>query len=377
MTITIDSQIENEIKTIMSTTPYVFDIRDIDGIVTLSLTSQDFWTQNGCMDDSETEEELSQSLETMGFYECMEHVFDTDRYSVSQIPDLIDLFKDIGFVYDQTFINFLGSSYKYPPPPQQNQPANQGCCGNCSCGKNQPTNQPNGFTIQQVAQSMQIQLEDDESINDGSIRFLKDGWLGDLEESEKDKTIDSFTGEYEFLSNGYCVEQKSSVYYEDKDEETNYVTIEPSIKVFPSLEHAYQASKTLSATDQEEIRTALTVGQAKRLGKFVDQTSNFETNKLTIMERLVEDKFACNLRLKVKLLMTGTADLVQKGGIGPKYQFWGVDDTGIGENHMGKILMKVRNRIIREEGDWKSLVRAYLEKEGLGFVIEKLSCGQN
>jgi len=63
--------------------------------------------------------------------------------------------------------------------------------------------------------------------------------------------IDSFDGEFAFLSNFYS----SPVIYDGKK--------------WPTVEHAFQAQKTLDEREQELIRTAKTPGKAKRLGRKV------------------------------------------------------------------------------------------------------------
>lgn len=60
------------------------------------------------------------------------------------------------------------------------------------------------------------------------------------------------------------------------------------------------------------------------------------------MEALVLLKFAQNSDLRYRLLRTGDAYLEETNNWGDK--FWGVCD-GEGENHLGKIIMKVRGAI--------------------------------
>jgi len=61
--------------------------------------------------------------------------------------------------------------------------------------------------------------------------------------------INRFRGEYEFLSNFYPVE-----------------IVAVNGRVFPSVEHAYQASKSLDTNEIEWIQSAATPGLAKRRG---------------------------------------------------------------------------------------------------------------
>ena len=136
--------------------------------------------------------------------------------------------------------------------------------------------------------------------------------------------IESFVGEHRFLSNFFPVE----IAYQGD--------------VYPSIEHAYQAAKTSSKAERDKIREARTSGMAKRLGRRVTLRPDWEAVKLSIMHTLVFQKFANNKVLKAELLATGDSQLVE--GNYWRDTFWGVY-RGKGENHLGKILMKVRDQI--------------------------------
>ena len=62
------------------------------------------------------------------------------------------------------------------------------------------------------------------------------------------------------------------------------------------------------------------------------------------MEEIVRAKFSQNPKLKAELLATGEAQLIEGNTWNDRY--WGVDvRSGIGKNHLGKILMKVRSEL--------------------------------
>lgn len=136
-------------------------------------------------------------------------------------------------------------------------------------------------------------------------------------------TIDRFDGtEYEFLSNFY----PSEVFYKGM--------------FYPTVEHAFQAAKTLDPREREKIRAASTPGRAKYLGRTTDLRDDWEDIKFEVMEYLVRQKFTPPPRhLWARLLATGDAELIEGNTWGDT--IWGVVD-GVGENHLGKILMKVR-----------------------------------
>ena len=132
--------------------------------------------------------------------------------------------------------------------------------------------------------------------------------------------IDSFTGEYEWLSNFYPSEIK-----------INGIT-------YATVEHAYQEAKTLDPEEREAIRTAETPGRAKRLGQKCTVREDWEKIKYGIMLDLVRRKFDTGDFL-AKLRDTGDQEIVEGNTWGDTY--WGVCD-GIGDNKLGKILMWVR-----------------------------------
>jgi len=136
--------------------------------------------------------------------------------------------------------------------------------------------------------------------------------------------IKEFQGEYRFLSNFW----PCRVYYEGKK--------------YPSVEHAYQAAKTLDLKKRAMIRKQITPGKAKRFGKTLVLRSDWDEKKLEIMEFMVADKFKNSRKLRKELLKTGRKELVEGNWWGDT--FWG-KCRGKGENHLGKILMKVREEL--------------------------------
>jgi ribA/ribD-fused uncharacterized protein len=135
--------------------------------------------------------------------------------------------------------------------------------------------------------------------------------------------IDSFSAEFRFLSNFFpCKVKFDGVTY-------------------ASVEHAYQASKTLDDQERDQIKRA-SVRDAKRLGRKVKLRSDFDHQKLNIMEDLLRQKFAKDSEFAELLLLTGDEKLVEGNTWGDV--FWGVCD-GKGENHLGSLLMKIRDEL--------------------------------
>jgi len=139
--------------------------------------------------------------------------------------------------------------------------------------------------------------------------------------------IMEFRGKYKFLSNFFMLDQ----------------WIEFDGLRYPSVEHAFHASKTLNVNQRKYISGLLTPGEAKRQGRKLKLRPDWELVKLDIMEELVRKKFQ-DPKLRTWLLETGSMELIE--GNTWHDQFWGVY-KGKGENHLGKILMKIREEFKR------------------------------
>lgn len=143
------------------------------------------------------------------------------------------------------------------------------------------------------------------------------------------KTIDRFTKEsgYDFLSNFY----RSTIKFEGK--------------LYSTVEHAYQASKSTDESVREFIRAAKTPAEAKKLGQAIQVRSDWHDVRTDIMRKLIREKFE-NPFLRPLLLSTEDAELILNNNWNDK--FWGVC-RGVGENWLGKILQEERERIKSEE----------------------------
>jgi ribA/ribD-fused uncharacterized protein len=142
--------------------------------------------------------------------------------------------------------------------------------------------------------------------------------------------INSFDGEFAFLSNFY----ESKIVHADM--------------TFPTVEHAFQAAKSLSEEEQAAISIAKTPNIAKRLGRKVILRPDWEQVKEKIMYECVKEKFK-DPTLKQKLIDTYPAELIE--GNTWHDNCWG--DCSCekcknieGKNLLGKILMKVRDEIM-------------------------------
>jgi len=146
-----------------------------------------------------------------------------------------------------------------------------------------------------------------------------------------DPAVIAFRGQYRFLSNFWPC------------------TIHMDAFIYPSVEHAYQAAKSLDLAYRERIRDAYTASVAKNIGRRMTLRPGWEDMKLEVMYQLVRQKFTNDNEdsrsLKVQLLATGDSELCEGNTWGDMY--WGTVG-GVGMNHLGRILMRVREELRRE-----------------------------
>ena len=94
-----------------------------------------------------------------------------------------------------------------------------------------------------------------------------------------------------------------------------------------------------------------TAKEAKSFGRQVKLREDWESVKVDIMEMLLRQKFA-RPALREQLLNTQDSILINGNNYGDT--FWGVC-KGEGQNHLGQLLMKIRQEIIEEERQIKMI----------------------
>lgn len=136
--------------------------------------------------------------------------------------------------------------------------------------------------------------------------------------------ISSFKGEYDFLNNRYgCSFMWQGIRYNN-------------------VESAFHASKY---TDESERKILSRMSADKAVKKSMDFTpsAEWEDCKLNIMESILLAKFDQNPSLKKRLIETDNRILIN--GNNKHETYWGVDlYSWKGENHLGKILMTIRDK---------------------------------
>ena len=107
---------------------------------------------------------------------------------------------------------------------------------------------------------------------------------------------------------------------------------------YPTLEHAYQASKTKDRAIRQQISDTDGVREARKIGRTITQSEIFDREKT--MEALLHQKFA-DENLGLQLAQTGSAPIVMEG----YDDFWGIGEFGAGQNMMGEILQNIRSEL--------------------------------
>lgn len=112
---------------------------------------------------------------------------------------------------------------------------------------------------------------------------------------------------------------------------------------YPTSENAYQAQK-VKEMDRFYFQYC-TASESKSLWKrygSIYSKEEWDSQKLDLMKIIVFIKFYKNLDLRKELLDTGDRYLEEKNHWSDV--FWGVSSkSGFGHNHLGKILMKIRD----------------------------------
>ena len=142
--------------------------------------------------------------------------------------------------------------------------------------------------------------------------------------------IDSFTGDHAFLSNfAPCPVRCPD---------------DPDGQPYPSVEHAFQASKTLSGAQRQAVRAAPSPGAAKRMGRAVDLRDGWDEAKGDVMLGLLRQKFAVE---PYRSLLAGTGEARLVEGNRWHDQEWGdcrcqAHAGEPGANMLGALLERVR-----------------------------------
>ena len=116
--------------------------------------------------------------------------------------------------------------------------------------------------------------------------------------------------------------------------------------LFSSVEEAYQAASFMGSDEElvEKIKKSHSVDEAQRIAyaNRDKRREDWDDVKIFIMEELLRLKIEQNPYVKKKLLQTEDYMIVEDS---PKDDFWGWGSNRNGQNNLGKLWMKLREKL--------------------------------
>lgn len=112
-------------------------------------------------------------------------------------------------------------------------------------------------------------------------------------------------------------------------------------RIWPTVEHYFQAQKFAGTVHEEEIRLATSPMIAARMGRSRKRPlrSDWESVKESVMRTALHAKFTQHEDLRTMLRDTGKARLVEHTS---NDAYWGDGGDGTGGNRLGHLLMELR-----------------------------------
>jgi len=112
---------------------------------------------------------------------------------------------------------------------------------------------------------------------------------------------------------------------------------------WPTSEHYYQAMKSPMEEEQQYIRESANGYEAKKRGKEINTTTDWDQRRLDVMKKALSYKFAKGTEAAGLLQDTSIDYLVEYAPWGDT--FWGINKDKQGHNHLGRLLMEQRDTI--------------------------------
>lgn len=113
---------------------------------------------------------------------------------------------------------------------------------------------------------------------------------------------------------------------------------------YPTAEHAFHALKFDDSNLRDRIIACPSPIAAFKLGKELKphRRPDWDDIKIDILTDIIRHKAQQNPDVKETLLLSGSEEIVEAN---PTDDFWGNGPNGDGQNHTGKILMKIRDEL--------------------------------
>jgi hypothetical protein len=114
--------------------------------------------------------------------------------------------------------------------------------------------------------------------------------------------------------------------------------------LYPTAEHAYHAAKFDDEKIKDEIKNAGSPLEAFQLAKKYKpvRKENWDEIKVNILYEIIKEKTKQYNEVRDALLATGNEEIIEDN---PHDDYWGNGKDGKGQNHTGKILMRIRSEL--------------------------------
>ncbi len=119
-------------------------------------------------------------------------------------------------------------------------------------------------------------------------------------------------------------------------------------KFFPTAEHAFNYKK-FDMTDMDIAGQIMRAPSPWAVDEVADAykaqiRDDWESLQINIMKEILEAKADQNKDIKERLHKTGIREIIYNS---PDDKFWGCGSDGQGRNHLGKIWMEIRNKLVK------------------------------
>jgi len=121
-------------------------------------------------------------------------------------------------------------------------------------------------------------------------------------------------------------------------------TVEFKGEVYATAEHAFHTQKFSDSKLREQIRSCGSPLAAWELARELKPQRRADWNdvKVGILTDIIREKVTQHPEVKHALAVTGSREIIE---INENDDFWGSGADGNGQNHTGKILMKIREEL--------------------------------
>ncbi|WP_111640361.1 NADAR family protein [Marinimicrobium alkaliphilum] len=117
---------------------------------------------------------------------------------------------------------------------------------------------------------------------------------------------------------------------------------------WPTAEHYYQAMKYPGKARAEQIRSAATVVEARKIGRgwLKRPRADWPKVRTVVMTRAIYTQCRTWPEFAEALLATGDKEILE---VSLYDRYWGIGRDQRGDNQYGKLLMKVRDKLREEQ----------------------------